>query len=85
MTRGTAKTRRCFVEWPLKYDAHSWLRSDDRRTLRPTGRGESGNNRVQEIVSGTKASTFSSSPQSRANKPGECFLSPTLFTTYGSA
>ena len=53
MTRGTAKTRRCFVEWPLKYDAHSWPRSDDRRTLRPTGRGESGNNRVQEIVSGT--------------------------------
>lgn len=21
MTRGTAKTRRCLVEWPLKYDA----------------------------------------------------------------
>lgn len=41
------------VEWPLKYDAHSWPKSDDRRTLRPTGRGEYGYNRVQTIVSGT--------------------------------
>jgi hypothetical protein len=53
MTRGIAKTRRRFVECPLKYDAHTWPRSDDRRTLRPTGRGEYGYNRVQEIVSGT--------------------------------
>ena len=60
MTRGTAKTRRCFVEWPLKYDGHSWPRSDDRRTLRPTGRGEYDNNCVQEIVSGTPLSYLES-------------------------
>jgi hypothetical protein len=53
MTRGIAETRRRLVEWPLKYDAHTWPRSTDRRTLRPTGRGEYGYNRVQEIVSGT--------------------------------
>ena len=53
MTRGIAETRRRLVEWPLKYDAHTWPRSADRRTLRPTGRGEYGYNRVQEIVSGT--------------------------------
>ena len=54
MTRGIAETRRRLVEWPLKYDAHTWPRSADRRTLRPTGRGEYGYNRVQEIVSGTR-------------------------------
>ncbi len=53
MTRGIAETRRRLVEWPLKYDAHTWPRSADRRPLRPTGRGEYGYNRVQEIVSGT--------------------------------
>jgi len=53
MTREIAKTRGRLVEWPLKYDGHSWPRSDDRRTLRPTGRGEYGYNRVQKIVSGT--------------------------------
>ena len=53
MTRGIAETRRRLVEWPLKYDARTWPRSADRRTLRPTGRGEYGYNRVQEIVSGT--------------------------------
>ena len=54
MTRGIAETRRRLVEWPLKYDAHTWPRSADRRPLRPTGRGEYGYNRVQEIVSGTE-------------------------------
>ena len=49
MTRGIAETRRRLVEWLLKYDAHTWPRSDERRT----GRGEYGYNRVQEIVSGT--------------------------------
>ena len=53
MTRGIAETRRRLVEWPLKYDAHTWPRSADRRPLRPTGRGEYGYNRVQEIVSDT--------------------------------
>jgi hypothetical protein len=56
MTRGIAETRRRLVEWPLKYDAHTWPRNDNRRTLRPTGRVEYGYNRVQEIVSGTGAS-----------------------------
>jgi len=36
-----------------KNDAHRWPRSDDHRTMRPTGRVEYGNNCVQEIVSGT--------------------------------
>ena len=53
MTRGIAETRRRLVAWPLKYDAHTWPRNDNRRTLRPTGRVEYGYNRVQEIVSGT--------------------------------
>ena len=58
MTRGIAETRRRLVEWPLKYDAHTWPRSADRRTLRPTGRGEYGYNRVQEIVSGTEETRY---------------------------
>ena len=41
------------MQCPLKYDAHSWSRSDDCRTLQLTGQAEYGNNRVQEIVSGT--------------------------------
>lgn len=60
MTREIAKTRGRLVEWPLKYDGHSWPRSDDRRTLRPTGRGEYGYNRVQNIVSGTGVGSFPS-------------------------
>mgnify|MGYP006351749055 CR=1 FL=1 len=55
MTRGIAETRRRLVEWLLKYDAHTWPRSDERRT----GRGEYGYNRVQEIVSGTLSSSSS--------------------------
>ncbi len=42
------------VKWPSKNAAHSGPRCDDRRTMRPTGRVEYCNNRVQEIVSGTE-------------------------------
>ena len=35
-------------------DAHHWLRSDDRRTMRPRRWVHYGYNRVQEIVSGTR-------------------------------
>lgn len=38
-----------------KRDAHSWRRSDDRRSRQPGGWVECGTNRVQEIVSGTVA------------------------------
>ena len=53
MTRSIVEEWGLLVKWPSKNDAHRWRRSDDRRTMRPTGRGEYGNNRVQEIVSGT--------------------------------
>lgn len=53
MTRSIVEVWGLLVKWPSKNDAHRWRRSDDRRTMRPTGRGEYGNNRVQEIVSGT--------------------------------
>ena len=53
MTRSIIEAWGRLVKWPSKNDAHSWPRSDDRRTMRPTGRVEYGNNRVQEIVSGT--------------------------------
>lgn len=55
MTRSIVEEWGLLVKWPSKNDAHRWRRSDDRRTMRPTGRGEYGNNRVQEIVSGTQA------------------------------
>lgn len=54
MTRSLVEDWGRLVKWPSTNDAHSWLRRDDRRTMRPTGRGEYGNNRVQEIVSGTR-------------------------------
>ena len=68
MTRGIAETRRRLVEWPLKYDAHTWPRNDNRRTLRPTGRVEYGYHRVQEIVSGTVISRESKDIH-RVNSP----------------
>ena len=58
MTRSIVEAWGLLVEWPSKSDAHSWLRNDDRRRRRPIGRLEYGNNRVQEIVSGTVASSF---------------------------
>ena len=54
MTRSIVEEWGLLVKWPSKNDAHRWRRSDDRRTMRPTGRGEYGNNRVQEIVSGAE-------------------------------
>ena len=57
MTRSIVEEWGLLVKWPSKNDAHRWRRSDDRRTMRPTGRGEYGNNRVQEIVSGTHRTT----------------------------
>ena len=61
MTRGIAETRRRLVEWLLKYDAHTWPRSDERRT----GRGEYGYNRVREIVSATGGANRSIQSQYR--------------------
>ena len=58
MTRSLVEAWGRLVKWPSTNDAHSWPRSDDRRTMRPTGRGEYGNNRVQEIVSGTGESVI---------------------------
>ena len=40
--------------WANRLDAHSWYRNDDGRLMRPGGGAEYGNNRVQEIVSGTE-------------------------------
>jgi hypothetical protein len=57
MTRSIVKEWGLLVKWPSKNDAHSGPRSDDRRILPPTGRGEYRNSRVQEIVSGTVGST----------------------------
>ncbi len=53
MTRSIIEEWGHLVKWPSKHDAHSGLRIADHRTLRPTGRGEYGYNRVQEIESGT--------------------------------
>jgi len=47
------ETWRPLVPWSPKDDAHTWLRSDDRRAMRPTGRVEYSYNGVQEIVGGT--------------------------------
>jgi hypothetical protein len=55
MTRSIVEARGLLVRWPSKTDAHRGPRSDDRRTLRPTGRGQYSYNRVQEIGSGTDA------------------------------
>ena len=49
------ETWRPLVPWSPKDDAHTWLRSDDRRAMRPTGRVEYSYNGVQEIVGGTIA------------------------------
>jgi len=43
--------------WARTDRAQRWLRNDDRRTRRPPGRVQYGNNRVQEIVSGTPITT----------------------------
>jgi hypothetical protein len=79
MTRSLVEAWGLRVKWPSTNDAHSWLRRDDRRTMRPTGRGEYGNNRVQEIVSGTqlanvgsniaRAARWSEKDQQLANRP----------------
>jgi hypothetical protein len=53
MRRSMVKVRGLLVVWPSTHDAHGWPRSDDRRPLRLTGQAKYGNNRVQEIVSGT--------------------------------
>lgn len=53
MMRSIVEDWELLVKWPSKNDAHRWPRSDDRRPRRPTGRGEYGYNRAQEIVSGT--------------------------------
>lgn len=47
------ETWRPLVQWSPKDDAHTWLRSDDRRAMRPTGRVKYSYNGVQEIVGGT--------------------------------
>jgi hypothetical protein len=46
-------------------DAHRWLRTDDRPAPRPPGRVQHGDNRVQEIRSGTGLRAFS--PAIRSN------------------
>ncbi len=43
--------------WSQRLDAHNWRRSADRRPMRPGGQVQYGNNRVQEIVSGTGSTT----------------------------
>jgi hypothetical protein len=48
------ETGRPLVQWSPKDDAHTWLRSDDRRAMRPTGRVKYSYNGVQEIVGGTE-------------------------------
>lgn len=53
MTRSIVEAWGLLVKWPSKNDAPRWPRREDRRIMRPTGRGEYGNSRVQEIVSGT--------------------------------
>lgn len=53
MTRSIVEDWGTRVKGPSKHDAHSWPRRDDRRIMHPTGRGEYGNSRVKEIVSGT--------------------------------
>ncbi len=85
MTRSIIEAWGRLVKWPSKNDAHSWPRSDDRRTMRPTGRVEYGNNRVQEIVSGTH-SRFASpdekeelgADQERERAPEVIHLAPAL-------
>ena len=57
-------TRKPLVKGAPKSNAHSWARSGDRRPLRPTGRGEYDNNRVQEIGSGTVGWTLNCSANS---------------------
>ncbi len=53
MTRSIVEEGGASCEVPSKNDAHSGSRRDDRRPRRPTRSGEYGNNRVQEIGSGT--------------------------------
>ena len=53
MTRSIVEARGPRVKGPSTHDAHCWLRNDDRQPIRSGGRIEYGNNRVQEIVSGT--------------------------------
>ena len=55
MTRSIVEARGPRVKGPSTHDTHCccWLRNDDRQPIRG-GRIEYGNNRVQEIVSGTK-------------------------------
>lgn len=62
MTRAIAEARGLLVEWLSQHDARSGRKSDDRRTLRPTGRVEYGYNCVQEIVSGTLAQYSKDTP-----------------------
>ena len=52
MTRSIVEARGPRVKGPSTHDTHCWLRNDDRQPIRG-GRIEYGNNRVQEIVSGT--------------------------------
>lgn len=53
MRRPIVEPWRLCGQGPSTHDAHRWPRSDDRRSLRLTGQAKYGNNRVQEIVSGT--------------------------------
>jgi hypothetical protein len=62
MTRSIVEVRRILVAWPSQTDAHRWLRNDDHRMRRPTGRGKYGYTGVQEIVSGTHGT-----PESRTD------------------
>jgi len=55
MTRSIVEPWRLCVQGLLKNDAHRWPRSNDCRILRLTSQAKYGNNRVQEIVSGTMA------------------------------
>ncbi len=53
MRRPIVEPWRLCGQGPSTHDAHRGPRSDDRRSLRLTGQAKYGNNRVQEIVSGT--------------------------------
>jgi len=66
MTRSIVEPWRLCVQGLLKNDAHRWPRSNDCRILRLTSQAKYGNNRVQEIVSGTVTDITYSTPSQRS-------------------
>jgi hypothetical protein len=68
MRRSIVEPWRLCERGPSTHDAHPWPRSDDCRPLRLTGQAKYGNNRVQEIVSGTPYSIDRNAPSVYAAK-----------------